>query len=170
MFNKQVSIMKNLKKFSAVALVATLAFLTTSCTKDTVDPLSTVNVATEQQAIQELLNTYGKALNASDAAAVTATYAQNGEVVAPGLPAALGSAQVRSTYEGIFKTISLTLIFTPAKTTVTSANYAFATTTSSGPVTVKATGVTTVQNYRELWAFVKENNQWKIAQYSFNQP
>ena len=90
--------------------------------------------------------------------------------MAPGLPAAAGSAQIRKTYEGIAKAIKLQLRFTPAQIVVASMEHTYATSTSSGPVTVLATGQMTVNNYRELWAFRKENNEWKIDRYLFNQP
>lgn len=70
----------------------------------------------------------------------------------------------------IQEAIRLQLTFTPAEIVVASADHAYATSTSSGPVTVLATGQTSVNNYRELWAFKRESNQWKIDRYFFNQP
>ena len=124
----------------------------------------------EQQKIQHLLDEYGSALNSLDPSAVSALYAKDSQLDAPGLPTATGKESIQSTYEGIFKAISLRLQFTPADITVIDHGYAFATSTSSGPVTVLATKQTTENKYRELWIFKKEKDRWKIYRYFFNQP
>ncbi|UYZ63092.1 YybH family protein [Hymenobacter weizhouensis] len=126
--------------------------------------------AAERKAIQQLLNTYGAALNASDAAKITSLFAQDGVFAAPGSPTATGPTQIRAAFDGLFGAVTLNLQFTPAEIVVVNSRYAFATSTSSGTVLVKANGQTATNSYRELWVFVKENRQWKIARYLFNQP
>lgn len=156
------------KVFSILFLSAAIVVAISACKDNAVSPAT--NNAAEEKAIQQLLDAYGVALNASDAAKVTTLYTQAGQFAAPGLPTAVGSSEIKSTYEGIFKTIGLNLQFTPAQIKVVNGDYAFATSTSSGPITVLANNQTTVNNYRELWVFAKENGQWKIARYYFNQP
>ena len=127
------------------------------------------DVPAEQRAIQQLLDAYGTALNGSDAATITPLFAQDGVFGAPGNPTATGQTQIRGAFDGLFGAVSLKLQFTPAQIVVADANNAFATSTSSGTLTVKANGQSAPNAYRELWVFVKENGQWKIARYLFNQ-
>lgn len=119
--------------------------------------------------VQLLLDGYGSALNSLVAAKVAPFFTVGGEVAAPGLPTADGRTEIESLYKGIFKAISLALVFTPANITIVSEDYAFATSTSSGPVTVLSTKQTTANKYRELWILKKENGEWKINNYYFNQ-
>lgn len=88
----------------------------------------------------------------------------------PGAPTATGPAQIRSTLDGLFGAVSLTLRFTPAQIVVANATSASGTSTSSGTTLIKANGQVVPSAYRELWVFAKENGQWKIARYLFNQP
>ena len=151
-------------------LVAAVMLTVSSAWGAEVKPGALNAFKTEEKAIQQLLNTYGAALNASDAEKITSLYTQEGRFVAPGLPTATGTTEIKNTYEGIYKAISLQLQFTPAQIVVVNPHSAYATSTSSGPVKVSATGQVTVNNYRELWIFKKEQSQWKIDCYLFNQP
>lgn len=154
-------------------LTATLTSATIACKKTEASPANTQttpDTPAEQKAIQQLLNAYGSALNASDAAAAAALFTQDGAFMAPGSPTATGPAQIRGAFNGLFGAVALKLQFTPAQIVVASSSYAFATSTSSGTLTPKATGQAVASSYRELWAFTKENGQWKIARYLFNQP
>ena len=128
------------------------------------------NTAAEQKAIQRLLDSYGAALNTADAAKITALFTSDGVFLAPGSPTATGQAQIQGAFNGLFGAVALNLQFTPAQIVVGRAGYAFATSTSSGTLTPKATGQAVPSSYRELWAFTKKRGQWKIARYMFNQP
>lgn len=126
--------------------------------------------AADRRAIQQLLDAYGAALNASDAARITALFAPDGVFMAPGAPTATGPTQIRGAFDGLFGAVTLNLQFTPANIVVGNANYAFATSTSSGTLTPKPNGPAVPSSYRELWGFTKSRGQWKIARYLFNQP
>lgn len=161
------------KFMRALALTLSVALVTTAMTCDKDDgatPTEAVDITAEQKAIQQLLDAYGDALNASDAAKITALFAQDAVFAAPGSPTATGPTQIRGAFDGLFGAVDLDLQFTPAEIVVANANYAYATSTSSGTVLVKANGQSSRSSYRELWAFTKENGQWKIARYLFNQP
>ena len=154
-----------------LVLALALAPAVMACKKNDPGPAATeVDAATEQAAIQTMLNAYAAALNAADAAKIATFFTQDGLFIAPGAPTATGPAQIRSTLDGLFGAVTLTLKFTPANTTVVNGNYAFATSTSSGTKLIKANGQTVPASYRELWVFAKVDGQWKIARYLFNQP
>ena len=161
----------NIFNFSrALLLAALLTSATAACKKTEVSPIAQPDVAAEQRAIQQLLDAYGAALNASDAAKITPLFAQDALFIAPGAPTATGTAQIRAAFDGLFGAVALKLQFTPAQIVVANTNYAYATSTSSGTLTPKASGQPISSAYRELWAFSKEGGQWKIARYMFNQP
>lgn len=160
-------------KLAKLARLLLLTFALTpallACKKDD-DTTPSVDTATEQKAIQQLLTSYSAALNASNAATVTPLFAQDGVFAASGFPTATGQTQVRAAFDGLFSAVTLTLAFTPANITVVNSDYAFATSTSSGTQLVKPSGPTLNVSFREQWVFVKENGQWKIARYLFNAP
>ena len=149
-------------------LAAALISVAIACENIQASPAT--DTVAEQKAIQQLLDAYGDALNASDAAKATPLFSQDGVFAAPGSPTATGQAQIRAAFDGLFSAVTLKLQFTPAQITVINDNYAFATSTSSGTLTVKANGQSAPNSYRELWVFAKANGQWKIARYLFNQP
>ena len=148
-------------------LAVTLFSAVAACEKTEAGPVT--DVPAQQKAIQQVLDAYGVALNASDAARIVPLFAQDGVFSAPGNPTATGQTQIKGAFDGLFGAVTLKLQFTPAQITVVNDTYAFATSTSSGTLTVKANGQSTPNAYRELWVFVKENGQWKIARYLFNQ-
>lgn len=163
--------MNLLKVFRLLVLALALTPALMSCDKDD-DTVATpaVDTAAEKTAIQQLLTSYGTALNASNAANVTALFTTDGMFAAPGSPTATGQTQVRTAFDGLFSAVTLTLAFTPAQITVVNADYAFATSTSSGTQLVKPSGPSSQVSFREQWVFAKEGGQWKIARYIFNQP
>ncbi|GAB3641312.1 YybH family protein [Spirosoma arcticum] len=154
--------------FRAFLLVA--ALIATSVTVQPTNAGPADDKPAEQRAIQQLLDTYGAALNGSDAARIIPLFAQDGVFLAPGNPTATGQNQIKGAFDGLFGAVTLKLQFTPAQITVVNDKYAYATSTSSGTLTVKSNGQSAPNAYRELWVFVKENGQWKIARYLFNQP
>lgn len=154
--------------FRVLLLVAALMSTTVAVQNTSAGPAD--DKPAEQRAIQQLLDAYGAALNASDAAKVVPLFAQNGVFLAPSNPTATGQTQIRGAFDGLFGAVTLKLQFTPAQITVVNDKYAYATSTSSGTLTVKANGQSAPNAYRELWVFVKESGQWKIARYLFNQP
>jgi uncharacterized protein (TIGR02246 family) len=160
--------MTMLNFFRTLLFVAALIPAITACEKINANP--TDGKPGEQKAIQQLLDSYGTALNSADAAKITSLFATDAVFAAPGNPTATGQTQIRAAFDGLFGAVSLNLQFTPAQIVIVSDTYAFATSTSSGTLTVKANGQSTPNSYRELWVFVKEKGQWKIARYLFNQP
>lgn len=130
---------------------------------------SATETAGEKSAIISLLSSYETALNASNAAAVMPLYAEDGVLMPPNNPSAVGAAAVRQAYDAVFKAIKLNLKFTVAEVVQTAPNWAFARTNSAGTVTVNATGARSADANQELFIFKKgADGAWKIARYGFS--
>jgi uncharacterized protein (TIGR02246 family) len=116
--------------------------------------------------ITELLASYEQALNTADAAGAASLYAADGVFYPYNVPTASG-AEILGSYEQIFNTIKLDIAFTVHEIVVDGAT-AFATTESTGQVTVLEPGITAPEANRELFVFVREAGDWKIGRYMFN--
>ena len=127
-----------------------------------------MNTATERPAIEQLLFAYRDALNASDAAKVVALYTHDGIVMPPDAPTASGQEQLKTTYGFLFTAVQLTLEFSVDEVTI-SGDHAYARTHSQGHSLIHANGATAPITNKELFVVRKENGQWKIARYMFNQ-
>jgi uncharacterized protein (TIGR02246 family) len=126
-------------------------------------------VAKSQQAqIEQLLNKYEQALNASDVEAVVKLYTDDGVFMAPENPAAVGTETVRKAYTGVFQAISIKLKFDIVETKLLSADWALLRTTSTGTVKILANGAEVPGSNQELFVLHKTKGQWKIARYAFN--
>ena len=121
----------------------------------------------EKQQITNLLFAYRDALNASDVTKVLPLYSDDGIFMPSGAPTAIGTEQVKGTYEFVFSNIELSIEFYIDEITV-SGEYAFARTTSKGSTLVHGTGETIPEENRELFILQKENGSWKIDRYMFN--
>lgn len=149
---------KTIFLFAAVALLA-------SCNDD---DNSSVNMQQESAAVNKLVTeTYRDALASSQASEVTAAFTSDGVVMGPGSPTAIGTTQLNTAYEGIFGAVALDLNFKVDEIIVGN-NYAFVRSTSSGTVTVNASGTTAPEENREVFIAKKENGQWKLARYIYN--
>ena len=123
--------------------------------------------SSENQEIKNLLFTYRDALNASDVSKVLPLYTEDGIFMPSGAPTAIGTEQIKGTYEFVFSNINLSIEFYIDEITVTG-EYAFARTTSKGTTLIHATGETVPEENRELFVLQKENGSWKIDRYMFN--
>ena len=121
----------------------------------------------EEQEIKNLLLTYRDALNASDVCQVLPLYTEDGIFMPSGAPTAIGTEQLKGTYEFVFSQIKLSIEFYIDEITV-NGEYAFARTTSKGSTLIHATGETVPEENRELFILQKENGSWKIDRYMFN--
>ena len=124
---------------------------------------------TRQRAqIEQLLNKYAQALNTSDVNAAVQLYTDDGVLMAPENPAAVGTKILREAYAGIFQAIALKLKFQIAETQLLSPEWALLRTTSTGVVKVLANGAEVPGSNQELFLLRKTDGQWKIARYSFS--
>ena len=126
-------------------------------------------VNTRQQAgIEQLLNEYERALNTGDVHAAVQLYTDDGVLMAPENPVAVGSNALQQAYAGIFQAIALNIKFQIAETQLLSHEWALLRTTSTGVIKILANGAEIPEGNQELFLLRKVHGQWKIARYSFS--
>jgi len=118
--------------------------------------------------IEQLLSKYEQALNSSDVKAAVELYTDDGVLMAPENPAAVGTKVLQQAYAGIFEAIALKLKFQIAETQLLSPEWALLRTTSTGVVKILADGAEVPGSNQELFLLRKTDGQWKIARYSFS--
>ena len=127
------------------------------------------NTTGAETAVEAVLATYEKALNASDTSAVMPLYADDGVFMPPYSHSAVGKAAVKDAYDYVFKTITLHVKFTVAEFVQMAPNWAFVRTNSAGTNTLNATGAQSAEGNQELFIFKKNpKGEWKIERYSFS--
>ncbi len=122
---------------------------------------------TNENDITQLLHTYERSLNDSDAALAASCYATDGVFMPTTQPTATAGG-MREAYEGIFSIIHLDVTFTIDELVIASDDIAYALTRSNGTQTVLATDAQTAESNREVFIFRNEGGAWKIACYMFN--
>ena len=135
------------------------------------DPLKPISSETKQtksmnQEIMNLLKAYEKALNASDTKAAMALYGSDPIVMAQNADAFVGREAVQASYQHIFQTIKLNVVFTIHEI-VEMGDLAYGRTTSAGQQEVLATHKMSREANNELFIFRREQGQWKIHRYMF---
>ncbi len=121
----------------------------------------------EKQKIEFLLNAYKKALNTSDAGLAQSLYTKDGIFMPTEAPSAVGSENIKKSYEFIFKQIQLNIEFFIDEIQIEN-NMAYAVTSSKGSVLIHENGLKVAEANRELFVFEKISDEWKIARYMFN--
>ena len=111
---------------------------------------------------------YRDAVNASDVDGVLELYASDAVLMAQESPPSVGAAAIRSAYVAIFEAVALTIDFKIAEVHQLAPDWAFARTTSSGTIVVKAAGINVPEGNQELFLFEQVAGIWKIARYSFS--
>jgi ketosteroid isomerase-like protein len=118
------------------------------------------------QEITNLLKAYEKALNTSDTNAAIALYGSEPIFMAQNAPAFVGRDVVQRSYQHIFETIKLNVVFTIHEI-VEMGDLAYARTTSAGQQEVLAAHTKSKEANNELFIFRREEGQWKIHRYLF---
>lgn len=121
----------------------------------------------EKKKIEELLSSYQKSLNTSDAKLAQSLYTKDGVFMPTEAPSGIGSEGILKSYEFVFSQIQLNIDFYIEEIEV-EGNMAFAVTSSKGTVKIHANGIEAPEANRELFVFEKVNGEWKIARYMFN--
>ncbi|MDH4353888.1 MAG: SgcJ/EcaC family oxidoreductase [Actinomycetota bacterium] len=125
-------------------------------------------MSTNEDQIRDLLATYERSLNTSDADLAASCYTPNGIFMPTTLPTVTG-LDMADGYRRIFKAISLNVTFDIDVLAVTSDRNAYALTRSTGTQTVLATGNVSKESNREVFLFERtDTDGWKIAAYMFN--
>ena len=116
------------------------------------------------QEITNLLTAYEKALNTSDTNAAMALYGSDPIFMAQNAPAFVGRDAVQASYQHIFETIKLNVVFTIHEIVEMGA-LAYGRTTSAGQQEFLANHSMSKEANNELFIFRKEQGQWKIHRY-----
>jgi uncharacterized protein (TIGR02246 family) len=118
------------------------------------------------QDIVNVIQTYEKALNASDTEAAIALYGED-PIFMPQYSAALsGRDAVRVGYDHVFNTLKLNVTFTVHEV-VEMGDLAYVRTTSAGKTEILAKKTIVKEGNNELFIFRKEHGHWKIHRYLF---
>lgn len=123
----------------------------------------------EKATIEKVLITYFNSLNASDIKAVVGSYTTDGVFMPTKFPTATGIDQLVVAYGNVFKTIQLN-VTVKIEEIIIRDDIAFARTFSNGTTLIHATGEKIPEENREFFLLRKDNGEWKIARYMFNQP
>lgn len=121
----------------------------------------------ERAKIEALLGEYREALNTSDTDKAVDLYAKDGVFMPSEAPSAIGTENIKGAYDFVFSQIQLNIAFF-IEEIVIAGEFAFATTTSKGTVTIHAIEKTVPEENRELFVFEKVSGDWKIGRYMFN--
>jgi uncharacterized protein (TIGR02246 family) len=113
------------------------------------------------QEITNLLEAYEKALNSSDPKAAMALYGSDPIFMAQNADVFIGREAVQASYQHIFQTIKLNVVFTIHEI-VEMGDLAYGRTTSAGQQEVLATCKMSREANNELFIFRREEGQWKI--------
>lgn len=157
-----------------IIFIAVLLLSFAACTNKTENNSNNTNKITDmenqnKEAIEKTLNTYFGSLNASDVKTAVGSYTTDGVFMPTKFPTATGTEQLVTAYENVFKAIQLNVTVKIEEVIVRN-DIAFARTLSNGTTLIHATGETTPEENREFFLLRKENGEWKIARYMFNQP
>jgi uncharacterized protein (TIGR02246 family) len=121
----------------------------------------------DEQAIAAVLTSYQAALGRSDADGIARLFTTDGVLMAQESPSAVGAEAVGQAYGAMFGVIGLDIRFEIAEVRPLAPEWAFARTTSSGTIEIKASGARLPEANQELFIFQKVDGTWKIARYCF---
>lgn len=121
----------------------------------------------DEQAIAVVLTSYQASLGRSDADGIARLFTTDGVLMAQESPSAVGAEAVGQAYGAMFGVIGLDIRFEIAEVRPLAPEWAFARTTSSGTIEIKASGARLPEANQELFIFQKVDGTWKIARYCF---
>ena len=116
--------------------------------------------------IQEVINIYEQALNASSTKDVMKLYGENPVFMPQNSPALEGREAVENGYDFVFSNIRLNVKFA-LREVEEFGDLAYVRTTSAGQTTILANDAKVKEANNELFIFRKENGEWKIHRYLF---
>lgn len=120
----------------------------------------------ELGAIEANAVAYLTAFNRADVAAVIATYADDGVLMAPGRPTTVGKDALALVYPSVFEKVSFNMTFEIKEVVQVSTDWGFVRSATEGTETNKATGVVTSAAYQELFLLRKTAaGAWQTARY-----
>jgi uncharacterized protein (TIGR02246 family) len=157
-----------IRNLVGLALCHAVADRAAGSPQDPLKPISSETKPTKSmnQEITNLLKAYEKALNSSDPNAAMALYGSDPIFMAQNADAFVGREAVQASYQHIFQTIKLNVVFTIHEI-VEMGDLAYGRTTSAGQQEVLATRKMSREANNELFIFRREQGQWKIHRYLF---
>ncbi|MEN5432135.1 nuclear transport factor 2 family protein [Sphingobacterium faecium] len=129
-----------------------------------------MNKQTIKAEIEDALTIYFEALNKSNVKQAVSQYTADGVFMPTGLPTAIGTQQLKLAYENVFKAIQLNVSFKVEEIVALDDHMAFVRTQSNGTQLIRANGKKSQELNREFFLMKKENGEWMISRYMFNQP
>ena len=118
--------------------------------------------------IEKVLKQYERGLNTADVEAIVDVYANDGVLLAPNAPSAVGIDAIRQSYTDTFHAININLSFDIAEVKLLAPDWALLRTTSTGVINILANGAQIPEGNQELFVLHKSRGEWKIARYSFS--
>ena len=127
--------------------------------------VDTFNPSSQVQPATSLLRSYESALNAADADAIVALYAEDAVFMAQHRSPAVGRDQIEAAYREILGTIRLHIEFEIDEVVVVSPTVAYARTRSAGTTTVLANDAQVSEGNQELFVLVRANEsaEWRAG-------
>ncbi|WP_041959607.1 YybH family protein [Sulfurospirillum arsenophilum] len=110
---------------------------------------------------------YLTAFNRADVAGILATYADDGVLMAPGMPTVVGKDELAMIYPAVFDQVGFAMTYEIKEVVQISIDWAFVRSATKGIETNKATGVAIPSEYQELFLLRKSaTGAWQTARYS----
>lgn len=120
----------------------------------------------ELAAIEATAVAYLTAFVRADVADVVATYADDGVLMAPGIPAVTGKDNLTSTYLAVWAAVDFDMAYEIKEVVQTSADWGFVRSATEGTETNNETGEVVPATYQELFLLRKSAaGVWEIARY-----
>jgi uncharacterized protein (TIGR02246 family) len=118
------------------------------------------------QDIINVIESYEKSLNASDAQGALALYGEDPIFMPQYSVALIGREAVKNGYDHVFNTLKLNVTFTIHEV-VEMGDLAYVRTTSAGKTEILAQKTSVKEGNNELFIFRQEDGKWKIHRYLF---
>lgn len=123
----------------------------------------------DKQAITEVLKSYERCVNHSDAAGLGTLYEEESILYPDRMDTFEGATNITAFYQYAFSMLTLNLSFSISEKDIfVEGNTGYATTHSTGTRYLKESQQTVPEINRELWVFKKVSGAWKISRYCFN--
>lgn len=126
-----------------------------------------MNIKTERSAIEKLIFSFSDAFNASDVSNVVLAFAYDGVLMPNNGPSAKGHELIKALYESLFKVFTINITYVIDEIVI-NGDYAYARTNSRVETLIQANGDRITLLNKEIFVIKKDKEQWKIADYIFN--
>ena len=126
-----------------------------------------MDLKTERSAIEKLIFSFRDAFNSSDISSVVSAFTPDGVLMPNNGQLVKGHESIKALYESLFKIFKINITYTIDEIVI-NGDYAFARTYSRVDTLIHASGESVSLINKELFVIKKDNAQWKIADYIFN--